>query len=59
MSPLRGENPENRPVSKRNTSRAALRADPAGNQTKLNDCVRYLAYLHILPTLMVLRLNDE
>jgi len=30
MSPLRGEKPQNRPVSNRNTGRAALRADPAG-----------------------------
>jgi len=30
VSPLRGENPQNRPVSKQNTGRAALRADPAG-----------------------------
>jgi len=34
VSPLRGEKPQNRPVSKRNTGRAALRADPAGNKTK-------------------------
>ena len=32
VSPLRGEKPQNRPVSKRNTGRAALRADPAGNK---------------------------
>jgi len=31
VSPLRGENPQNLPMSKRNTGRAALRADPAGN----------------------------
>ena len=32
VSPQRGEIPQNRPVSKRNTGRAALRADPAGNE---------------------------
>jgi len=32
VSPLRGEKPQHRPVSKRNTGRAALRADPAGNK---------------------------
>jgi len=32
MSPVRVQKPENRPVSKRNTGRAALRADPAGNK---------------------------
>jgi len=31
VSPLRGEKPENRLVSKNNTGRAALMADPAGN----------------------------
>jgi len=36
VSPLRGEKPQNRPVSKRNTGRAALRADPAGNNTYKN-----------------------
>ena len=34
MSPLQGEKPQNRPVSKRNTGRAALRADPAGKNIK-------------------------
>ena len=34
VSPLRGEKPQNRPVSKRNTGRAALRADPAGKKTQ-------------------------
>ena len=32
VSPLRGEKPQNRPVSKRNTGRAALGADPAGKK---------------------------
>ena len=31
---LRGEKPENRPVSKNNTGRAALRADSAGKNKK-------------------------
>jgi len=30
VSPLRGDKPQNRDVSKNNTGRAALRADPAG-----------------------------
>jgi len=33
VSPLRGETPKNRPVSKNNTGRAALQADSAGNKT--------------------------
>jgi len=32
VSPLLGEKPQYRPVSKRNTGRSALRADPAGNK---------------------------
>jgi len=32
--PLRGEKPENRPVNKNNTGRAALRADPAGKKSE-------------------------
>jgi len=34
--PLRGEKPKNRLVSKNNTGRAALRADPAGKITQLH-----------------------
>jgi len=34
MSPLWGEKPQNQPVSKQNTGRAALWADPAGKQYK-------------------------
>jgi len=37
VSPLRGEKPKNRPVSKNNTDRAALRADPAGKQSRNSD----------------------
>jgi len=32
VSPLWGEKPKNRPVSKNNTGRAALQADPAGKR---------------------------
>ena len=36
VSPLRGEKPQNWTMSKQNTGRAALRADPAGNNLTLN-----------------------
>jgi len=50
VSPLRGEKPQNRPVSKRNTGRAALRADPAGNDyfesLQYRQDVRQIAHYH-------------